>query len=179
MAAESFRVVVVGAGLSGLSCAFVLKNVFAKRDLVLLDKGNRIGGRLLTQRSDSEVFDVGAQFFTVRSNDFASSVKDWNVAEWCQGFSESDGHSRFICPSGMRGIAAGLGESLPFEKRSKTVVRRVGTTNQGKLEVVLGYATFLPLLIFLLLKIMQGWLVDSRGCCCPDVSRPTIAGARI
>jgi renalase len=105
--------VIVGAGLSGLIAA----NVLAVHGLrsVVVDKGRSAGGRLATRRiagtnGDAARFDHGAQFFTVRSPDFADVVHEWRraglVREWCHGFrSGGDGYPRYCAEGGMNTIA--------------------------------------------------------------------------
>lgn len=108
------RVVVVGAGLSGLSAARSL--VSRGHDVVTIDKGRSVGGRLATRRINDARLDHGAQFFTVRSDKFAALVSEWQssnvVAEWCRGFGEDDGHPRYIGTHGMNSIAKHLARGL-------------------------------------------------------------------
>ena len=106
-------VVVVGAGLAGLVAA----NELARNGVrsVVADKGRAPGGRLATRRIAGTGgvfgrFDHGAQFFTVRSPDFAELVHEWRragvVREWCQGFrSGADGYPRYCAEGGMNTIA--------------------------------------------------------------------------
>ncbi|MEY4630736.1 MAG: hypothetical protein RIQ81_856 [Pseudomonadota bacterium] len=126
-----FDVAIVGAGLSGLSAAVHLEPVLraAGKQIVLLDKGRAPGGRLATRRIEGHVFDHGAQFFTVRSEEFRAQVETWNragiVEEWCRGFPGggsadpgdsvgfSDGHPRYFCPRGMTALAKDLAARLP------------------------------------------------------------------
>lgn len=108
------RVIVVGAGLSGLMAAHEL--VRNGHDVVVFDKGRGIGGRLATRRIEDATLDHGAQFFTVRSDEFAAHVQTWLgagvVHEWCKGFAEVDGHPRYAGTKGMSGIAKHLGQGL-------------------------------------------------------------------
>lgn len=108
------RILVVGAGLSGLVAARTLDG--AGHDVTVLDKGRGVGGRLATRRMGSAVLDHGAQFFTVRSDEFGAMVNGWvtdGVAhEWCRGFSGDDGHPRYVGSSGMTGIAKHLARDL-------------------------------------------------------------------
>ena len=53
------RLVVVGAGLAGLTAAQALTDAF---DVIVLDKGRGFGGRMATRRIGDATFDHGAQF---------------------------------------------------------------------------------------------------------------------
>lgn len=127
------RVVVVGAGLSGLSAARSL--TAHGHDVVVVDKGRSVGGRLATRRIGDARLDHGAQFFTVRDDTFAALVRKWMtddiVAEWCRGFGENDGHPRYVGRNGMNSIAKHLAQGL--DVRCDTLVfgvqqRRTGWT---------------------------------------------------
>jgi renalase len=64
--------------------------------------------------------DHGAQFFTVRSPDFAELVHQWRragiVREWCKGFTpEGDGHPRYCAEGGMNTIPKFLASTLDVE----------------------------------------------------------------
>lgn len=96
------RVAIVGAGLSGLSCACMLSALgFEVR---LFDKGRGPGGRTSTRRAvigDVEVgFDHGAQYFTVRDPDLMGRLQEWDrlgvVKRWHGRVAvlESDGSVR-------------------------------------------------------------------------------------
>ncbi|MSO32728.1 MAG: FAD-dependent oxidoreductase, partial [Ilumatobacteraceae bacterium] len=61
------RVVVVGAGIAGLTAARALSH--AGHSVIVLDKGRSVGGRMATRRIGDATVDHGAQFFTVRSDD--------------------------------------------------------------------------------------------------------------
>jgi renalase len=122
------RVVVVGAGLSGLVAARALRD--DGHDVVVVDKGRSPGGRLATRRitaPDGGVarLDHGAQFFTVRSREMQDLVDDWTstglVREWCRGFTRGsldtsvdghDGHPRYVVRSGMTSLAKHLADGL-------------------------------------------------------------------
>lgn len=85
-------------------------------DVTVLDKGRSVGGRLATRRIGEAVLDHGAQFFTVRSDEFARHVDLWTqagvVREWCRGFGDGDGHPRYVGARGMTSIAKHLAEGL-------------------------------------------------------------------
>ena len=82
------RIAIVGAGISGLSCADrLLRRSHVVR---LFDKGRGPGGRMSTRRVEVQgrtvSFDHGAQYFTVRDATFAQQVDEWEqegaVARW-------------------------------------------------------------------------------------------------
>lgn len=108
------RVIIVGAGLSGLMAAQSLTS--SGHEVIVFDKGRGVGGRLATRRIGDATLDHGAQFFTVRSKEFASHVKTWLdagvVHEWCRGFDTEDGHPRYVGSKGMSGIAKYLAQGL-------------------------------------------------------------------
>lgn len=54
------KIAVVGAGLSGLSCAYELTK--AGHDVVVYEKDGAVGGRSATRRNGAYPFDIGAQF---------------------------------------------------------------------------------------------------------------------
>ena len=114
------RVIVVGAGLSGLMAARSLNE--SGHEVVVFDKGRGVGGRLATRRIDGAVLDHGAQFFTVRSDEFAAHVAEWTragvVREWCRGFASEDGHPRFVGATGMTAIAKHLAQGLDVRTSS-------------------------------------------------------------
>ncbi|MCX6540905.1 MAG: FAD-dependent oxidoreductase, partial [Actinobacteria bacterium] len=109
------RVVIVGAGLAGLTAARQLSD--AGHHVVVFDKGRSPGGRLATRRIGSSRFDHGAQFFTIRSDAFAALVQphlnSGLVFEWCRGFSpDGDGYPRYAVRAGMNAWAKALAVGL-------------------------------------------------------------------
>ena len=53
--------VIIGAGLSGLSCAVQLEK--EKKDYLLVEKANRIGGRVGSIYEKDNIYDIGFQVF--------------------------------------------------------------------------------------------------------------------
>jgi renalase len=107
-------VLIVGAGLSGLTAARELHRCGVS--VTLVDKGRSVGGRLATRRVDGARLDHGAQFFTVRGDDFRalvdSALTDGVVHEWCLGFGEPDGYPRYAGTQGMNAFAKWLAVDL-------------------------------------------------------------------
>ncbi len=118
------NVAIVGAGICGLMAAAVLAT--RGLDVVLLDKGRSVGGRLATRRVGAGRADHGAQFFTVRSPLFAGWVERWQtlglVYQWATGWSDGsladtpvDGHPRYAVHGGMNALAKHLAEQVTLE----------------------------------------------------------------
>jgi len=128
---------VIGAGLAGLVAARELKRHNFK--VTVLDKGRAVGGRLATRRIDEAVFDHGAQFFTVRDDDFKKLADEWlslDVArEWSRGWADAngvyqaDGHPRYRGTRGMTGIAKFM--AIDLDVRTNTQVSRITTNEDG------------------------------------------------
>lgn len=132
-------VLVIGAGLAGLVAARSL--VDRGLTVTLLDEGTGPGGRLATCRLDDAVLDHGAQFFTVRSDEFSDLVDRWRragvpISVWSSGFAQAsgsalddvrsnaaadvraqvrtggDGHPRYVVDGGMQTLARVLASDL-------------------------------------------------------------------
>ncbi len=111
------RVIVVGAGLSGLVAARTLADGDPPIDVTVFDKGRSPGGRLATRRIGAATLDHGAQFFTVRGDALGAQVERWRAAGlvdvWCHGFDDDgDGHPRFVATAGMSSLAKDLAAGL-------------------------------------------------------------------
>ncbi len=67
------EVLVIGAGVSGLSCARTLAG--AGREVVILDRARGVGGRCSTHRLQGMPFDQGVAFLHGRSPEFLAEVR--------------------------------------------------------------------------------------------------------
>lgn len=94
------KVIVIGAGISGLAAARLLKS--KKFDVVLLEARNTVGGRIQSQNFDGVTFDMGASWIhgpngnpitkladqagitTFFTNDEKSKLYSANAIEWSQ-----------------------------------------------------------------------------------------------
>lgn len=125
------RVVVVGAGMAGLTAAHRLSGV---TEVVILDKGRGVGGRLATRRISDATIDHGAQFITTHTSEFAELVErlvgEHVVAPWFRGrvgpdgVNDSDGHTRFRGSVSMNAIAKSLAIGLDVRTASQVAALR-------------------------------------------------------
>jgi predicted NAD/FAD-dependent oxidoreductase len=102
---------IVGAGMAGLSAAQKLRANGARA--IVLEKEQKLGGRLATWQMGGGRADYGAQFFTTRTTDFRAAVDQWLaiglVYEWSRGWSDGslappadDGYPRYAVKGGFR-----------------------------------------------------------------------------
>lgn len=114
---------VLGAGLSGLTCARSLSD--RGWSVRVFDQARGVGGRMSTRRADGRHFDHGAQYFTVRDERFEGVVESWRenglVSEWDgtiavlgQGAKRAKDHRtrRFVGVPGMNSICGHLAVGL-------------------------------------------------------------------
>jgi len=125
------RVVVIGAGMAGLTAARDLME--GGHQVTVLDKGRRAGGRMATRVFDDGTrADSGAQFFTVRTDEFQRRVSGWlddgMVWEWCRGFGNDDGHARYAAVGGMAELAGRLADGIDV----RTSVRVAAVRPSGR-----------------------------------------------
>lgn len=130
------RIVVVGAGLAGLSAARLLAE---RHEVLVVDKGRQVGGRLATRRIGDATLDHGAQFLTTHTAEFADIVRGWAdhglVVPWFHGqvgphgVTTTDGHTRFRGAPTMNAIARHLAEGL--DVRTGSTVRNVRLDGDG------------------------------------------------
>jgi predicted NAD/FAD-dependent oxidoreductase len=123
---RNIDVLVIGAGMTGISAASALRK--AGRENLVVDKGRGVGGRMATRRAGGAVFDHGAQFVTARDSRFEAVLKNACIAgaamEWCREFAaETDGHPRWRGVPGMSSLAKhmALGLEVVLEKQVTAV----------------------------------------------------------
>jgi predicted NAD/FAD-dependent oxidoreductase len=137
------RVVIVGAGICGLVAGRRLAD--SDVDVVLVDKGRSVGGRLATRRIGDATVDHGAQFFTVRTPAFQRQVDDWVdrglATVWSHGFTTDDSHPRYVATSGMNSLAKDLATGLDVRCSTMAFGIRPGSDAGAPWHVVIDDGT--------------------------------------
>ncbi len=116
------EILIVGAGMSGLTAASDLQQ--AGHNVLVVEKGRGVGGRLASRRIGLATFDLGAQFMTARDPRFAAAIDQWLklgvIEEWYRSTADQpDGHPRWRGKPNMTAIAKHLARDLTLllEKR--------------------------------------------------------------
>lgn len=71
-------VAIIGAGMAGAAAASTLSEAGLKVEV--FEKGRAVGGRMSSKRSTEGYLDMGAQYFTARSELFSQQVSRWLAA---------------------------------------------------------------------------------------------------
>ena len=71
------KIAVVGAGISGLACAYELKK--AGHDVVVFEKNDFAGGRMATRTKDDLPFDIGADHLANLYDHIKDYCKEFNI----------------------------------------------------------------------------------------------------
>jgi hypothetical protein len=132
------EILIVGAGIAGLMAARRLEQ--AGCQVLIVDKGRSVGGRLATRPIGPGRADHGAQFFTVRSAEFRSWVQAWLteglVYRWSTGWSDGslrqanfNGHPRYAVHGGMNDLAQHIAQEL--DTRLNVEITAVTPAEQG------------------------------------------------
>jgi hypothetical protein len=116
-------VIVVGGGIAGVACARALAD--AGREVVVLDRGRRPGGRLGLRETGGHVVDIGASYVTSSDAGFSAVIDDWAArglaSPWTDTFHISDGSAltgtatgpvRWRAAAGLRGLVEDLARDL-------------------------------------------------------------------
>jgi predicted NAD/FAD-dependent oxidoreductase len=116
-------VVVVGAGIAGLSCARALTDGGARVRVV--ERGRVVGGRLASKRYDGRYADIGAAYLVADDPAFASQLTAWEsrglARPWTDtlrvypGNTSTTGPVRWAAPAGLRSLATDLADGLDVQ----------------------------------------------------------------
>ena len=132
-------VIVVGAGVAGVSCARALAQ--AGLPVRVLDRAGQPGGRMASPLYAGRPVDTGASYFTVSDDRFDQVARDWQrrglARPWTDTFEvhehgaarrPSTGPLRWAADGGLRGLVQDLADTagLSVERTDVTLVGRDG-----------------------------------------------------
>jgi hypothetical protein len=131
-------VLIVGAGMAGLMAAQRLQEL--GKTVTVVDREERVGGRIITEHIGGGWADTGAQFFTAREATFQAFVEQWLaeglIFEWSSGWSDgslagtqADGHPRYAAYGGMTAVPRRLAQDLTIHKA--VTIKQVQVVENG------------------------------------------------
>ncbi|TFI45038.1 hypothetical protein E4P29_04710 [Rhodococcus sp. 1R11] len=119
-------ITIVGAGIAGAACARVL--AAASVPFRIVDRGRAPGGRMSSPELHGRRVDLGAGYFTVRDQDFATVVADWEsrglARQWANTFGilkpdtepcTTTGPVRWATPHGLRSLVRDMLDGVDIE----------------------------------------------------------------
>lgn len=128
------KIAIIGAGLSGLSAAHLLKDY---ADITLFEKARGVSGRMSTRRAEPYFFDHGAQYFTARTKPFEDFIQPlleqgiiqrWNARyvkfkgnQIIKRRNWSDEEPRYVGVPGMNYVAKFLAKGLDIHINTRIV----------------------------------------------------------
>lgn len=117
-------IVVIGGGISGIMAARTLLEL-GEENVLLLDKGRGLGGRMNTREFSGARFDHGALFFTATSTTFRQIVENWKEEGWVKEFPAIP--NGYFGSKGMNALIRHLADPIDFCVRV-----RITDIQQGK-----------------------------------------------
>ncbi len=133
---------VVGGGISGVACARAL--VDAGCEVVVRDRGHRLGGRMAVKTLDGRPVDVGASYFTASVPVFQRLVQRWVDIElahpWTDTFHVGEpgglvgtrtGPMRYATSLGLRSLVEDLARGLPVDQHHDVEAVEPGPSVDG------------------------------------------------
>lgn len=122
-------ITIVGAGLAGAACARELTRHGI--EVTVLDRAKAPGGRMASPQLHGRRVDVGAGYFTVRDDEFAAVVEEWQTAElarpWTDTFTvlapgqdpkPTTGPMRWSTPGGLRSLVRAVLDGVDVQLES-------------------------------------------------------------
>src|SRR5438067_221803 len=107
------RVVIVGAGVSGLALAYRLQRVLPSAEVTVLESGQRPGGKIGTVQAEGFRFEIGPNGFLDNKTSTASLCTDLGLAGRLIPASEAAGKNRYLFLNGkLRVLPGSLGAFL-------------------------------------------------------------------
>lgn len=107
------RVVIVGAGISGLSTAYRLQHLLPGAEITVLERGARPGGTVWTERAEGFQVETGPNGFLDTKPSTRALCRDLGLADRLVPASEAAGKNRYLfLDDRLRRLPGGFGDFL-------------------------------------------------------------------
>ncbi len=167
-------VTVVGAGLAGAACARELSRHGA--EVRVVERAKAPGGRLASPELHGRRVDLGAAYFTVRDEEFATVVAGWESSglarPWTDtldvlspaGLEPRPGPMRWATPAGLRSVARAVLDGLEVSLRQELtelpdgpLVLAMPDPQAARLVAVPGAVDYAPVIVLVLECLDRTW----------------------
>src|SRR5262245_20984593 len=103
------RVVIIGAGISGLATAFRLQQLAPQLEITILEKADRPGGNAWTERREGFQIEAGPNGFLDTKPTTVQLCRDLGLADHLVHASKASSKNRYLFLDGrLRRLPAGL-----------------------------------------------------------------------
>jgi len=109
------KAVVVGGGLAGLAAAYRLESLLPEAEIVLVERTERVGGALLTERADGFVIEGGPDSFLSRKERGVGLCKELGIADELVGRRRENARSYVRRGSELHQLPEGLTGMIPTD----------------------------------------------------------------
>ncbi|HTD04213.1 NAD(P)/FAD-dependent oxidoreductase [Undibacterium sp.] len=126
------HIAIVGAGISGLTCARQLQS--QGHHVTVYEKSHGVSGRMSTRQTELGGFDHGAQYFTATTERFKKEVADWRKVGWIAPWEgklasldngankpAGNGTKRFVPVPGMSSLGKHIAHGLDVRLEQQVV----------------------------------------------------------
>ena len=117
------RVLIVGAGISGLAAAYRLQQLVPRVDLTVLEQSSRVGGNAWTERADRYQAEIGPNGFLDSKPNTSQLCRDLGLGEKLISASEVAGKNRYPISRWQAEAVAGQPRGVS-EERSAQLARQ-------------------------------------------------------
>lgn len=127
------KAVVVGGGLSGLAAARRLESLLPEAEIVLVERTERVGGALLTERTDGFVIEGGPDSFLSRKERGVGLCEELGIADELVGRKPENVRSYVRRGSALHQLPEGLTGMIPTDLDSLAESRLLSPAGRKRL----------------------------------------------
>jgi predicted NAD/FAD-dependent oxidoreductase len=143
---KNYDIAIIGAGLSGLTCAKILQNKGFQ--VLVLDKSRGVGGRLATRRLHNTTVDHGLPYLLNQgelSKKLIQELTEQNILQLWPGevyelkspknLVKSAPVNRYFAPEGITSVAKYIAQNLNIQRQAKVIQINKNSDNNWSLQL--------------------------------------------
>ncbi len=115
------KTIIIGAGISGLSAAIILTK--KGHEVIVLDKGRGVGGRMSTRTIDNAKADHGAQYFSAKNLEFQVFISELQLKNISRTWQLAQRENiRYVGAKGMNTIPKSMASGVDVRVNEKVIL---------------------------------------------------------